>query len=453
VTASIQRQPNPLLRGSFPLLLIFLFFIFSGVMEVVPVLPKMRPQLILAVLGLLTVLGTGQFVKVLRTPIGVCNVLFSIWFIACIPFGAWPGGSFGVFTEVWYKSALMYFLTAGLLTTLPQANRLYRTIGYSVGILSLLALVKNDRTGDGRLILDNTRYANSNDLAFTLVLGLTFIGLLYLRGTRFQKVIAVLMVPPVLMTVARTGSRGVALGVVVLAAVMLVQAKRATRTILLVALPIVFVAVLVLMPSDMRMRYTTYFGDYDYYKSFVDPAEKLRAEAIESSKARKQLLIDSLVITMKHPLGGVGPGNFEVAQNDLAKARGDQKGSWHVTHNTYTELSSEMGIVGLGIFLAILYNAFKVLNSIIRTRYPGPNWQNLRQLATSLRAAFIVFVPVAFFGSFGYLFEIPILAGLTTALGFLTQKQRAIDRAANAQIVAAEPLLETGVEPVAVGQY
>jgi O-antigen ligase len=453
VTASIERQPNQLLKASFPLLLLFLFFIFSGVMEIVPVLPKLRPQLILAVLGLLAVLGTGQFMKVVRTPIGLCVAVFTLWFIACIPFGAWPGGSFGVFTDVWYKSALIYVLTAGLVTTLPQANRLYRTIAYAVGILGIMALLKNDHSADGRLILDNTRYANSNGLAYALLVGLTFVGFLFLRGTRFQKIIAAIMVPPMLLAMSRSGSRTIFLGVGVLVVVMLVQAKRSTRIRLLVAVPIVFLAVLILLPKDLRMRYTTFFGSYDYYKSFTDPSEHLRAEAIESSEARKTLLIDSLIITMRHPLLGVGPGNFTVEQNELAKSRGEAKGSWHVTHNTYTELSSEMGVPGLVIFLALLLNVFRVLNSILRTRYPGENWQNLRQLARSLRAAFIVVVPVIFFGSFGYSSEVPILAGLTTALGFMAQKQRAIDRAARVKVIPAEPLLDSGLEPVPVGQY
>jgi hypothetical protein len=39
--------------------------------------------------------------------------------------------------------------------------------------------------------------------------------------------------------------------------------------------------------------------------------------------------------------------------------------------------------------------------------------------------------------------DVPILAGITTALGFMAEKQRAIDRA----------LLEPGFEPVPVGQY
>ena len=43
----------------------------------------------------------------------------------------------------------------------------------------MVTLLKNNRASDGRLVLDNTRYANSNDLAWTLLVGLIFIGFLY----------------------------------------------------------------------------------------------------------------------------------------------------------------------------------------------------------------------------------------------------------------------------------
>lgn len=452
VTSSIQRQPNPLLKGSFPILVFFLFAIFSACVESVPFVAKVRPQLILAVLGLLAVLATGQFAKALKTPIGKCIAIFTVWFIACIPFGSWPGGSFGVFTEYWYKSALIYFLAAGLLTTLPQANRLYHTIAYAVFVLSLLTLLKNNRTNEGRLILDNTRYANPNDLAWTLLLGLIFAGFLYLRGTRLQKVIAVLMAPPILLALSRTGSRSGELGAGFLFVAMLVQAKRQTRIRLLVSVPIVFLAILFLVPKGLRERYATFGGTIEMNYNPLTKTETMIRGTIGSAEARKQLLKDSLAITMRYPLLGVGPGNFQVEQDKLAKARGE-KSMWHVTHNTYTEISSEMGAVGLFIYLALLFNVFKILNSIIRTRYPGPAWQNLRQLARTLRAAFIVLLPVAFFCSMGYHTEVPILAGLATALGFMAQKQRAIDRAASAEVVPTDSLPAPGLEPVAVGRY
>ncbi len=445
-------QPNPLLRGAFPLLAFFLFSIYSAFTEVLPFIGAIRPQLILAALGLLVVFGSGQFFKVLNSRIGMCMAIFTVWFIACVPFGAWPGGSVHVFLENWYKVLLIYFLAAGILTTLPQANQLYRVIAYGTGVLGVLTLLKNNRSADGRLILDNTRYANSNDLAWTLLVGLTFIGFMFLRGTRVQKVIALLMVPPVLLTVSRTGSRAGAMGAVLLFFLMIWQSKPSTRIRLLAASPVIFLTIFMLMPASMRMRYTTFFGEYNTYN--VSAEEKLRIGTIESTEARKQLFFDSLNITAHHPFLGVGPGNFEVAQNELAMARGDSRALWHLTHNTYTQLSSEMGLPGLAIYVAMLYFCFKTLNSIIRNKSRGKAWRDLRALATSLRTAFILFIPIAFFDALGYNADLPILAGITTALGFMAQKQRAIDRLAETQErVEAMTPADAALEPAAVGLY
>jgi O-antigen ligase len=450
-TPTIYRQPNPLLNGSFPVLQLFIFLIYSALMEVLPVVGKLRPQLVLATIGLLAVFGTGQFMKVITSRVGICVMAFTVWFLACVPFGAWPGGSVHVFLEQWYKAALIFILTAGLLTTLPQARRLYITIAYAAGILGILTLLKNERTLDGRLVLDNTRYANANDLAWTLLVGLTFIGYLFLRGSRTQKVIALLMVPPALLTISRTGSRAGAMGVVLLFVLTVFQAKPSTRNKLLLASPVMFLIILALLPKETLIRYTTFFGNYDPYNLSV--MEKMRMGTIESTEARKQLLKDSLYITATHPFLGVGPGNFQVAQNEIAISRGDRS-LWHVTHNTYTQLSSEMGIPGIAIYLAMLFFIFKTLNGITRTKTRSPAWDELRALAQSLRTAFIVFLPIAFFDALGYNADIPILAGLTVALGFMAQKQRAIDRAtATAENVSALTVADATLEPVAAGQY
>jgi O-antigen ligase len=449
--ASIYRQPNPLLRGAFPLLALFLFAIYSAFMEVVPFLGKLRPQLVLAVLGLLVVFGTGQFLKITYSRVGMCLVAFTVWFIACVPFGAWPGGSAHVFLEQWYKALLIFFMAAGLLTTVPQAERLFRIIAYATGVLGVLTFLKNDRSADGRLILADTRYANSNDLAWTLLVGLTFVGFMFLRGTRVQKAIALLIVPPVLLTISRTGSRAGAMGAVILFFLIIFQAKHSTRIRLLAVSPVIFLAILVLMPKNMLLRYTTFFGTYDKFN--ISAEEKLRIGTIESTEARKQLFYDSLNITAHHPFLGVGPGNFEVAQNELAQARGDRS-MWHLTHNTYTQLSSEMGLPGLAIYLAMLYYVFRTLNSIIRTKTQSAAWNELRALALSLRTAFILFLPIAIFDALGYNADVPILAGLSTALGFMAQKQRAIDRMAEAkERVEAMTPADSALEPVAVGLY
>ena len=260
-SASIYRQPNLLLNGVFPVLAFFMFSIYSAFMEVLPFVGKLRPQLILAVIGLLAVFGTGQFLKVLNNRIGICMAIFTVWFIACIPFGAWPGGSVTVFLEQWYKVLLIFFMAAGILTTLPQAHRLYSVIAYATAVLGVLTLLKNDRSPDGRLVLDNTRFGNPNDLAWGLLVGLTFVGFLFLRGNRVQKVIALLTVPPILITISRTGSRAGAMGAVLLFFLIVFQSKPSTRIRVLAVSPIILLAILMLMPRSMRMRYTTFFGE------------------------------------------------------------------------------------------------------------------------------------------------------------------------------------------------
>ena len=78
----------------------------------------------------------------------------------------------------------------------------------------------------------------------------------------------------------------------------------------------------------------------------------------------------STLTAVNHPLFGVGPGNFQVAQNwSLHHAVDDPCGLWHVTHNSYTELSCEMGIPGLMIYLIFLLQCWRVLSSIIRKKY------------------------------------------------------------------------------------
>ena len=439
----IKHRPDPLLGGAFYFLLIILFSVFSAIFEILPYIRVLRPVLLLGSIGLLVVFGTGQFMRVLRTPIGMYITAFTVWFICCIPFGLWPGGSFKVFNDMWYKAVLVFLLTAGLLTTLPQAKRLFFTIAYAVGLVAVIGVLLNRMNG-GRLGLPDTRYANANEFAWTLLVGLAFIGYTYVRGTPIQKGVAVILGLAVVLALAKTGSREGSLGVLMLLVFVLRHVPRATRIKLIFGLTVVLLLVLIALPSQLRARYTTWFGAPE-----LSEYGTLRFKTLGSTESRKILLKDSLIVTAQHPLLGVGPGNFSVAQDELARARGENS-NWQVTHNSFTGVSSEMGLPGLAIYFAFLYQIMKALGSIIRTRQPGPAWTELRVMATTLRAILVMFFVVACFSSLEFNTDVPILAGLTVALGFIAQRQRAIDRARTQETVV-EPSVEAGLEPVAVG--
>src|SRR5260370_42650875 len=94
-----------------------------------------RPQLVLGVIGLFFLLTTGQAIRVVFTPVGKSLLVFTAWFVVCIPFAIWRGGSFGILINLWYKTVLMFVLTAGLLFTGPQTKKLFHAARVSWGFI------------------------------------------------------------------------------------------------------------------------------------------------------------------------------------------------------------------------------------------------------------------------------------------------------------------------------
>ncbi len=417
----IQQRPSPLVGVTFPLLTVFLFAVFTGAPELIGILHAVHPVLVIGGLGLIAVFVTGRFMEVVFSPVGKVLTLFTVWFILCIPMSIWRGGSFQIFTEDWSKSFLAYVLTAGLITTVAQEKKAFHAIAYSVGILACLALGLHRYDATGRLSIMGTRYGNANELGFALLVGVAFLGFMYSERMVVKKAAAVLLAVPVLIALAKTGSRSCLLGAGILVLFVFFQASAATRAKLVLVAPVLFVLLLLVVPSNLRERYTTLFSS-EQQDNGLAGASKSEIEAAGSTEARMVALRDSIVITLRHPFAGVGPGNFPVEQNNMALARGDSRGLWRLTHNTYTQLSSEMGIPGLVIYLAFLYQCWRSLTAITRSKYVT---SDVREMAKTLRAVLVVLFTVAAFDALAYNSNIPIIGGLATALSFIARDQRA----------------------------
>ena len=123
-----------------------------------------------------------------------------------------------------------------------------------------------------------------------------------------------------------------------------------------------------------------------------------------SAEIRRKLLLMSLALTAKHPLFGIGPGQFQVFTQ-----------TWFVTHNTYTQFSSETGIPGLVLFLLLMRRVFRNLKEIEKTeRFRSDAEAQI--LASTLRAAFVGYLVSAFFASYGYHLFIYALVAFTGVL-------------------------------------
>ena len=441
-----QQRISPLLNVAFPILLAFLVVVFTGTLELVGFLRATHLLLVVGALGLIAIFVTGRFMQVVLSPIGKLLTLFTVWFILCIPMAIWRGGSFGVFVDTWSRSFLAYILTAGLISTVAQSRKVFHTIAYSVGFLASLALVVHYYDGSGRLCLPGGRYGNANDFGFALLVGLPFLAFTFLQGRGVRKAAAVVLTGPVLIALAKTGSRGCMLGAGMLVLYVFFRASKAVRAKLAIAVPILFVLFLLVVPSRLRDRYITLFSSRNDH---TNQTSDNTVEAAGSAEARLVTLEDSIWLTILHPLSGVGPGNFQVVQNGLAIALGERKGQWRVTHNTYTEVSSEMGIPGLLIYLVFLFRCWKVLTAVIRRKTISAE---LRVMAGTLRAAFVVVATVAAFDSLTYNTNIPILAGLVTALGFIAETQRSRTNVTSSGESALSMLPEPAFEPAWSGR-
>jgi O-antigen ligase len=158
-------------------------------------------------------------------------------------------------------------------------------------------------------------------------------------------------------------------------------------------------------------RYKTIFqsGDTVYY------ANKTEESAALSTLSRKELFMSSLRLTIQHPVLGVGPGMFPIAD---AKDAGEKKqaASWHQTHNTYTQISCENGLPALFFYSAALFFCFKVTRVVRLGAAAHPELRPYGDMAFCLRLSLVAFTVTAIFASNAYSFYFPLLAGLCAAL-------------------------------------
>jgi O-antigen ligase len=140
----------------------------------------------------------------------------------------------------------------------------------------------------------------------------------------------------------------------------------------------------------------------------------LQGADVASTEGRWSLIYDGLRMTAKHPLFGVGPGNFAVARWSEAANEGRRTG-WNVTHNTYLQLSSETGIMGALLFIAFLYRAFQATRRVVKNGAAN-GYPELARAAYHLWLSLVALCVAAFFLSLGYFPAFYVLGAIALSL-------------------------------------
>lgn len=402
------------------LLGVYLFIMFSRILDVT--FAHLKLPIIVFVLMNFTVLLTGHVFRLFQSRAGIALTLYTAWMFITALLGQWRTGSIDSLNLAVF-SWCMALACVALISFPGKLLSMQRVLAFSCLVGAILGRFYGGDVG-GRLTLFQGSFSDPNEYAVTLLMGLPYwILIARTAKSRLGRILAYLCVIPVLLTFLYTGSRGGMIAFLVLAAVSLVQMSFSQRLAFCLAGVLLVLLSGVLLPHYIQQRFFTFF------KADVDTTldakyqEQLAGGDIGSSEARWQLVLGAIRLTFQHPVFGVGPGNFAGAYYTFAKIEGKHAG-WNVSHNSYTEVSSETGIPGFICFIAMLYYSFRVTRGVLKIK-PTAEYQpppELVNAARYLELSLIVVCSGAAFLSMAYHPVFYVAVGLAATLDRLLQE-------------------------------
>jgi putative inorganic carbon (hco3(-)) transporter len=398
---STSREPTVprtnRLVGSYLALLLFMFIYCARPEDWIPGLSHVPLAKVAVLLALLSLLFSLKYVR-LRLPREIIYVVLMVGqlLLASALSPVWRGGAFQK-TLDFAKVLIVIVLMAVATNTLRRLWLLIVTQTASVVSIAAVTLWK------GHLVLGRLdgmlggNYSDPNDLALAFVISFPMC-LALLLLTRSWLLKATWMSALVVLTYAifLTGSRGGFLSFLVTGAVCLWAFAIRGRRPYLLALAVL--SAVIGGSSSGGILIGRLRGTFDVKQNM--------AAANESAQARQQLFWRSVEVTKEHPLFGVGPGNFEQIS-----------GSWHVAHNSYTQISSEGGIPALILYLLVLWGGFKYVR---QTRRFVHKQKGTNLFANGLQASLVGYVAGSCFLSVSYAFFPYFLVAYTTVLFSIT---------------------------------
>jgi O-antigen ligase len=410
---AIANGSSPFQRLGFNVLLVFIFLAFSRIFDV-----KFGGLHITGIayrLVFAMVLLSRGFQVALKTNVGKALLGFTVFFGLSVPFSLWRTGSKDIFLNSWLTFSFVAFLAvAGLVQNYQQWFKLFKTLTWALLVFTLITNLFGTTT-TGRLFLEQGKFGNPNEMAQALLLGLPLWGAtMALSKSPGGKVFAVGVMVLILATTFRTGSRGAMIGFVVTLLVVFVRAQILGKMKIILAGVLFLGIVVTTMPGRLISRYKTTVNEDEMDDGEMGGA--MAESASTSTQSRKVLLRHSLIFTMKHPLFGVGPGMFEVADDAYMKSSGFRKGTWLGTHNSYTQVSSELGIPAFLFFVAAVWMSLKGPYGLyIKTR-GDPRLEEIGTAALGLHYCMIVYAVTVLFEHIAYTIMLPVFGGMAACL-------------------------------------
>ena len=351
-------------------------------------------------------------IKSLQNRIAVLLGLLTIWFMMCIPFSVHRGGSVRMLMGYWLTTIMGCFCVMVLGQHLFSIRRLLYAIVAGVLLVMLLGMATSSNP-ELRNVLGGMNNPNLYGQQLLYALPFLFIPV-FLHGLfSFRGLVASAGSALILLKVVFTGSRASFLAIAVVLALLFLRMTFMNRMVMAAASLPTLVIVYMLMPQLAKDRYATILLSNGETVQSIDAVG-----AMQSAESRKIHFQQSIELTFRNPVFGVGPGMFPVASADYSVDIGE-KAYWKETHNTYSQISSESGFPGFLLYIGMLAATIMAQRKTMALARGAPNHSPLAECGI---IAFCLFLSTAAtivtgtFSSIGYQIYFPLLGAFSIAV-------------------------------------
>ncbi|MDQ4120863.1 MAG: O-antigen ligase family protein [Acidobacteriota bacterium] len=371
---------------TYALLFAFTFVLYFRPYELIPGLESFSSIALYLALATLAVFLPSQLAtegSLTARPAEVNWVLLLTLFgVITIPIARSSSIAWEAFNDPFIKVVLMFIVMINVVRTKARLKGLI-WLAMAVGVMLAFDVIKNYATGnfsvEGYRAMADIKgmFGNPNAQAMHFVsitpiaVALAFAARNFL--TKFAYIaLTILFIAGNIFTFSRGGF----LGLIVVGLVLAWKIGRESRVKVMLASAVIGLIFIAIAPGNYGLRILSIFI----------PA----LDSVGSSDQRKDLLWTSIIVTLRNPWG-IGMMNFPLA-NPRAL----------VTHNSYTQVSAEMGVLALICYLMLIVTPFKRLLWIERELYEDGRRGWTYYLTIGLQASIAGFAVASFFDSAAY---------------------------------------------------
>ncbi len=328
-----------------------------------------------------TQLATEGTLTTLTTEVK-CILLITFWAILTMPIAKSPALARETFNDSFIKAVAMFIVMVNVLRT---RQRLMGIIWMSLAVAFVLSYMALGMYLRGEMAVEGYRIAvevggmfgNPNEMALHLVM-MTPLAVVLGIAAKNKLLKYIYFAAAILFVAANvvTYSRGGFLALVASSAVLIWKLGRQQRMKIFAIAGVFMVIFVLLAPGEYGQRI------FSIFDSSMD--------AVGSSNQRTELLKLSIFVSLRNPWG-IGIGNFPIV--------GIQNLG---THNSFTQISSELGLLSFAAYLIFLISPFRKLGAIERRLLARDETKWFYYLAVGLQASVIAYMVGSFFAHIAY---------------------------------------------------